>query len=256
MSPQQLIPLPPPPPPPVQNAPDIVVPGRYLSGPFHGKDTIFEIRYPRRHILRQVHAAQAADFEEYKWLFQYGDSDKWYFKPTKSQRHHWARQELSGRKADEIPAVEEVMPITFEQPILWASAALTTPPDDDIYDCGEDHSGCDDFSGRCQTCTDEKSEALESTDLEYCVVMSALQGHAPGCPHPGRKMYMMARCGSREAAATQAFHYASLGSHVVFSCVFRLGESFEDRIGPVARVEELWNLAEEAENDEVIRVFY
>jgi hypothetical protein len=43
---------------------------------------------------------------------------------------------------------------------------------------------------------------------------------------------------------------------VVFSCVTRVGQSFEDRDGKAKKVDELWQLAEAEKDEKVVRVFY
>ena len=72
----------------------------------------------------------------------------------------------------------------------------------------------------------------------------------------GKKIYKLVRCGSREAALSRAHDLAGLGWRIVFSCVFRLGETFNEREGPVERLDKIQDLAENARDDRVIRVFY
>lgn len=156
----------------------------------------------------------------------------------------------------------ELDPATLETPRVWSSAALATPPDDDIYDCRANHSRHDEFMGICQQCTDEKSEAMEDTDLVYYLVLSTNhvieRGSYRGSSSQsgGRQIYKLVKCGSREAAAVEAFYAAGVsGWNVVFSCVARLGETWEERKGKTERVDALWELAEE-KSGQGVRVFY
>ena len=148
-----------------------------------------------------------------------------------------------------------------DSPRVWASSALTTPIDDDIYDCEGEHSR-EGGPGACYHCTDVKSEALESTPLVYYLVLSSSQGDeyvygGPTKRDNGQWVFSLVRCGSREAAAAEAYYASNVnGWNVVFSCVMRHGETFEERNGPVERVDELWKLAEDAEDESVVRVFY
>lgn len=168
----------------------------------------------------------------------------------------------------ELPELENRRLASVDTPKVWASAALTTPSDDDVYDCTAGH---DRGIGACYHCTDEKSEALDATSLVYYLVVSTPQGGndyafggmtAYGSPRPksannSRQAYKLVKCGSREAAAAEAFYAAGAnGWNVAFSCVMRHGETFDDRNGSVERVDELWKLSEDAEDDDTIRVFY
>ncbi|KAF2250696.1 hypothetical protein BU26DRAFT_268784 [Trematosphaeria pertusa] len=58
---------------------------------------------------------------------------------------------------DNLPTLENSQPISLETPKIWASAALTTPVDDDIYDC----SCCDGFSA-----LDEAASAIADLKRE------------------------------------------------------------------------------------------
>lgn len=160
-----------------------------------------------------------------------------------------------------MQALEPARPVSLETPRVWAGAALVTPSDDDVYDCGREHGNGEGegetFEGACPVCTDEKSEALDGTALVYCVVLSTCQASEPfvhGAHFNGKAMFRVVRCGSREGASAEAFYAAGVnGWSVVFSCVMREGENFG---GDMRRVEELWELGEEDEVDEGVRVFY
>lgn len=211
-------------------------------------------------MLREHHQAEIADFEEFRWIIQYGDTDVWYKKPSRMRLRQMARQERAGREPEDLPVHEDfVAPLIIEVPRVWASAALTTSVDDDITECKSSHTISPD-SDVCEACTEEKIEALSSTPLQYCVVVSAWQaGKTTACGkfyHIGACAYRIIRCGSREAAISNAMHVARFGWNVVFSCVLRLGETSDERSGPFERVDELWNLAEEVEDESTIRIFY
>ncbi|KAF2181480.1 hypothetical protein K469DRAFT_691967 [Zopfia rhizophila CBS 207.26] len=111
---------------------------------------------------------------------------------------------------------------------VWASPALTIPMDDD--------------------------------DLVYYIVLStwhASDSFVHGAHFNGRQIYNLVKCGSREAAAAEAFYAAGVnGWNVAFSCVVRMGETFSDRTGAAERVEELWNLGEDGKDDTTVRVFF
>ena len=160
--------------------------------------------------------------------------------------------------------MDPARPVSLETPRVWASAALVTPSDDDVYDCGKEHNtdgeadASETFEGACPVCTDEKSEALDGTSLVYCVVLSTCQASEPfvhGAHFNGKTMFRVVRCGTREGASAEAFYAAGVnGWSIVFSCVFREGEKVG---GKVRRVEELWELGEEDEGvEEGARVFY
>jgi hypothetical protein len=143
---------------------------------------------------------------------------------------------------------------------LWASRALTTPTDDDVYDCTAGHNIDGGYAGTCHQCSEEKSEALDATSLVYCLVLTTFQANNPfihGSHFNGRQIYKMIKCGSREAATSEAFYATGLnGWSVAFSCVMRLGEDFEERTGKPKPVDDLWVLAEEEEDNDLVRVFY
>ena len=195
---------------------------------------------------------------QHQWLFKHGTSEIWYEKPVK------ASSELPHMITSEPPADKAgPYPIALGTPRVWASAALTTPADDDIFNCTAKHSRVGDFMGTCHQCTDDKAEALDNTELVYYLVVSTTHSIERNYGMPGqnvhthgRQIYKLIKCGSREAAAAEAFYTAGCqGWNVLFSCAMRLGETFEDRDGKVERVESLWKLAEEKDGDN-IRVFY
>lgn len=214
----------------------------------------------KRNVFMTMHRANMADFEEFKWIFQYGDTEGWYQKPTRSMLRHMATLEASACEPDELPVLDNARPVSLETPRVWAGPALTTPADDDIYDCDAGHSLEEDFAGACPQCTDEKSEALDSTPLVYCVVLATCQASDPfihGAHFNGKQIYKLVKCGSRDAAISEAFYACGVnGWSVAFSCVMRGDETFEQRGGNAKRVSELWMLSENDTEADGVRVFY
>lgn len=254
----------PPPPPPEQpfcdkiSSPTELLPSRYFGESTPEASRIVQVQPFRRTVLLTHHRARGADLMQHQWLFKHATSEVWYEKPVKTfyELPHMMTSESPVDKAGPYP-------IALGTPRVWASAALTTPQDDDIYDCTANHSRDSDFMGTCAQCTDEKSEALDNTELVYCLVISTTHSIERNYGMPGqnvfthgRQIYKLIKCGSREAAAVEAFYTAGCqGWNVLFSCVMRVGETFEERNGKVERVENLWKLAEEKAGDG-IRVFY
>lgn len=221
----------------------------------------------RRNAFVTSHCAQAIDFEEVKWLLKYATTETWYEKPSNGLLKRMLFAELADEEPDELPS-SNAKPVEIQTPKVWASAALTTPTDDDIYECSVGHTT--ELAGvpvpyvrTCQQCTDAKSEALEATDLVYCLVFSSAQAQdifVPGGSNTGGKqIYKLVKCGSREAAIAEVFHATGLnGWNMVFSCVMRASEDVQDRGGNFKRVEHLWDLADDHDDDEEesISVFY
>jgi hypothetical protein len=137
---------------------------------------------------------------------------------------------------------------------------MTTPTRDDIFECAAGHAVNDGYAGTCHKCTDAKSKVLENTPLVYCLVFSTYQASDPyihGSHFHGRQIYKLVKCGSREAAVAKAFYEAGVnGWSLAFSCVMKLGEDFEERSGTAKKVDELWTLAEEGDDEKTIKVFY
>jgi hypothetical protein len=221
---------------------------------------VFRISPFKRNVLTTFHRAHIADFEEVKWILQHGATDIWYQKPKRSWLRHQETLEASGCDTEELEALEDARPVSLETPRIWASSALVTPSDDDIFDCAADHTVNDSFSGACPACTDEKSEALDGTPLVYYIVLSSCQASEPfvhGAHFNGRQIYKLIRCGSRDAAAAEAFYAAGVnGWSVAFSCVLRADDELEGGEGKIKRVDELWMLGEDEEEDDCTRVFF
>lgn len=160
----------------------------------------------------------------------------------------------------ELLPLPSARPVSSETPKIWAPAALFTPTDDDIFGCRNGHTGDDTYVGTCHDCTDEKTEAIESISLVYYLVLSTFQADDPfthGSHFNGKLIYKLIKGGSREAVVSEAFYAAGVnGWNVAFGCVTRLDEDFEERRGHVKRVEHLWSLAEEEDDEHVVRVFY
>ncbi|KAJ4370965.1 hypothetical protein N0V86_008659 [Didymella sp. IMI 355093] len=170
---------------------------------------------------------------------------------------------LAGNEPDELP-VSSAKPAEIQTPKVWTSAALTTPMDDDIYECTAHHvpkTPEASYTRTCQQCIDAKSEALAATDLTYHLVFNSSQALdfivAGGSNNSGRPIYKLVQCGSREAAVAEIFHATGLsGWNLVFSCVMRADQKFEETGWELARVKDLWMLANDDNDDESVRVFY
>ncbi|KAL1598866.1 hypothetical protein SLS60_008009 [Paraconiothyrium brasiliense] len=242
------------------SAPADLIPVQYSGDSLLDMGRVVRITPFKRNVLVTTHRAQIADFEEIKWILQHGGTDVWYQKPKRS----WLRQqetlETSGPDIEELQSLENARPVSLETPRIWASSALVTPTDDDLFDCTAGHTIDDAFSGACPICTDEKSEALDGTPLIYHVVLSTCQASEPfihGAHFNGRQIYRLIRCGSRDAAAAEAFYASGVnGWSVVFSCVMRADDELEGSEGKIKRVDELWMLGEDEEDDDCTRVFF
>jgi hypothetical protein len=208
------------------------------------------------------HTPQAADLEEYKWLLKYGNTELWYEKPHRSFFKQMKALEGSTYDMPDLLPLFDARPVSLETPKLLASRALTTPTDDDIFDCTAGHVVDGGYASTCHQCSEEKSEALEATSLVYCLILTTCQASNPfvhGSHFNGRQIYKMVKCGSRDAATSEAFYATGVnGWNVAFTCVAKLGEGFDDKTGPAQKLEELWMLAEDDEDgdDSVVRVFY
>lgn len=218
----------------------------------------------RRNAFITSHNAQVADFKEFEWLFKYGTTELWYEKPSKSLLKRMKEAEESGCEPDEL-ASSNLRSTEIQTPKVWASAALTTPTDGDINKCMTGHiTNVARLSHNriCRRYTGEESEALDATDLVYCLVFNTSQAYdmfVPGASGTGgRQIYKMVKCGSREIAIAEIFHTTGLnGWNVVFSCVIRASEDLEGRGGKFRRVENLWMLADdEGDDGDSVRVFY
>lgn len=242
------------------STPADLIPVRYSGESNFETGRVVRIAPFRRNVLVGFHRAHIADFEELKWILHYGTTEIWYEKPKRS----WLRQqetlEASGRDTDELDGLENARPVSLETPRVWASSALVTPIDDDIYDCTAGHAIDDAFSGVCPTCTDEKSEALDGTPLVYYVVLSTCQAGEPfihGAHFNGKQIYKLIKCGSRDAAVAEAFYASGVnGWSVSFTCVMRADDELEGGEGKIKRVDELWMLGEDEEDDDCTRVFF
>jgi len=276
-SPQLLPPPPPPPPPPVPpfassatsfcpdaqvSSPAALVPVSYSGESILETSRIIRIESFKRNVLVSQHGAQAADLAEYEWLLIHGNTEVWYEKPHKAFFRQMRNQKGKSYGDLELLPLYDARPVSLETPKLWASRALSTPTDDDVYDCTAGHSDQGSYASTCHRCSEEKSEALDATSLQYCIIMTTCQASNPfihGSHFNGRQIYKVVKCGSREAAVSEAFYATGVnGWNITFSCVLRLGEGFDERNGKIRRVEELWQLADDddAGDEENIRVFY
>ncbi|KAH7064055.1 hypothetical protein BKA63DRAFT_428001, partial [Paraphoma chrysanthemicola] len=240
--------------------PGALIPINYSGDSVHEHSRIIRIEPSKRNTLVTRHGHGAADYKENSWLLRKGDTDIWYGKPARSLLKQINALEGSGIDSTELSPMLDARPVSLEVPKLCVSKALTTPTDDDVYDCSAGHTIDGGYAGTCHQCSEQKSDALEATDLEYTLIITTCQASNPfiqGAHFNGRQIYKMTRHSSREAAVAEAFYASGVnGWNVVFSCVTRVGESFEDRTGKVSKVEELWQLADDAADDKVVRIFY
>lgn len=207
-----------------------------------------------RTTLRETHQAEPGDFEEFKWIIQYGDTNVWYTKPGRIRLRQMARQERTGREPDPLPVIEDPNIVAEFIATTWATAALRTPLSYELGCCSSGHSVDSDMA--CESCKEEKQEALSSISLQYCIVIAAWHDSNARSRMLKDRIYSLIRCGSREAAVSAAHASATIGCSTLFSCVLRLGETPDDRNGPFERVDDIWDLAEEANDLTTIRVFY
>jgi hypothetical protein len=198
--------------------------------------------------------------EEFKWLLICGSTELWYEKPSQSLFKQIKSLQGYTYNLPELQPLSDARPVSLETPKLLASRALTTPTDDDIFECMAGHIPDGVYASTCHQCSEEKSEALDATSLVYSLILTTYQASNPfahGSHFNGRQIYKLIRCGSREAATSEAFYASGVnGWNVAFSCVTRLGEGFEDRTNLGKKIEELYMLADNESDDDVVRVFY
>lgn len=207
------------------------------------------------------HQLKEAELKDNLWLLRTGVTDMFYEKPSYASLRTIRSLDGIARGTLELAPLFDARPVSLETPKTVVSAALTAPTDDDVYGCSMGHSVIDGPpTAICHPCSEQRSEALDETSLIYTLILTTCQASTPfihGAHFNGKQIYKLVKCGSREAAVAEAFHAASInGWNVVFSCVTRLGEEFDDRHGKVVRVPELWHLAQECVDKECIRIFY
>lgn len=211
----------------------------------------------RRNVYVTRHQAGLADLHEHMWILEYGSTGIWYEKPSRANLQNPRNSGVNRWGPDELVSMLNARPVSLETPKIWASAALVTPTDDDIHKCEADHAIHEGNNGTCYRCTEEKAEALEGTSLVYFLIISTCQASDPfihGAHFNGRQIYKLVKCGSREAATSEAFYAAGVnGWNIAFSCVMKVGQEFDER-RPVKRAESLWMLAEA--DDEKAVCFY
>ena len=216
-----------------------------------------------RNVFKTTHGASAIDFEQVKWLLRYGTTELWYEKPSNALLKRMKRAEADGHEADEL-AMSIAKPAEIQVPKVWASAALTTPTDKKVHVCAAAHkhdSDEDSLVMTCRRCTDKKANALQATELAYCLVFNSTQipEYMPLNNTTGvKQIYKLVKCGSREAAVAEVFHAVGLnGWNLVFSCVMRASDDVEERGAKFKRVGDLWMLAgTDHDDEEGYRVFY
>ncbi|KAA8623701.1 hypothetical protein A1F94_003785 [Pyrenophora tritici-repentis] len=264
----QAPPLPhlPPPPPPPGGVPTWVAAYGAIPPPPPPPDSFHEDLAQIVHIVpfsRNVYvtqyAAHATDYKEYEWLLKYGSTELWYEKPSKTYLRNIETREVS-QWLDELPSLPNARPVSLERPRVWASAAMRTPIDDDVPECLANHPDNTYPSRSCFPCSNKRATALGATSLVYCLILSTYQAADPfvhGSHFHGKPIYKLIKCGSRDAAVSEAYYSAGVnGWNLAFSCVMRLGEDYEKRDGEAKKVLHLWSLSEEDEDRKNIRTFY
>lgn len=202
------------------------------------------------------HQAYGADYQEYEWLFRHADTGIWYEKASKSSSAKLAKcdTEPFSTAQDKVLAVPHAKPLSLELPKVWASAGLTTLLDD--VSRGTDAASSS--GSQYQSTSLAQSEAMP---LVYCLVISTFDADhtfPQEAHYKGRHIYKLIKCGSREAAVLEAFYAAGVhGWNVLFTCVMRLGDEFEEKPGKAMKVRLAQLAREEAEAEkEGVRVFY
>ncbi|OWY50689.1 hypothetical protein AALT_g11860 [Alternaria alternata] len=259
-------PVPPPPPPPAPEP----------SFSFLGVDTpcqFFQVQYSHcppsgsaslmiritphsRNASVSKHEASMADYKEFEWLLRHGSSGVWYEKPTNAD----LRSTETPGAPQELTPLLDAQPVSIGTPKVWASKPTTTPTDDRILTCVAAHDMGKGYAESCPECTIAKSKALKATPLVHYLVFGSYQATGPH-PHSahfnGRQIYKLVKCGSREAVLEEAFYAVGVnGWNLDFSCVMKLGEGVEERSKTAKRVDKLWMLAEEDDDENNIKVFY
>ena len=222
------------------STPGELVPTIFSGDSFTDRSEVVRLTPFNKDVFLTVHKVHAVDFDTQLWLLKYGMMDTWYERPSRTALKMMAKMESCDYEPAPLQDIHQsqnssesrshsycVAVVNLDVPKVCASSALTTPTDDDIYDCEHDESDGE----ACYQCTDERSEALEKTPLVYFVVVSTYLKHDDFGPPVGstkgssRRIHKYIKCGSREAAAAETFHAAGVnGWDVVFSCVMRFGE--------------------------------
>jgi hypothetical protein len=208
------------------------------------------------HILMSHHPAEMVDFKEFEWIIKFGPSSSWCVKPSASEIERLSQPRNCGTEPWEVPKCTSSILTRLDTVKVWAAAPLTTPLDDIVFECTVDgHSQRNDL-GPCRSCTAGKSAAVKGTQLVYYLVFET-QEHNGVLPFPD-SLYKLIKCGSREAAVEQVLLGSGInGWNLVFSCIFRYRECFNDFSGSgIRRVNSLWGLSEDAEDQQMIRVFF
>jgi hypothetical protein len=212
----------------------------------------------KRNVFVTSTQPRAADFDEFRWLLKLGGSDVWYDKPNPTYLKQWKALEVTGCEPAELFPIHDARPVSLETPKVCASPALTNLLADveHEYCCHPTESA---YSRNCESCR-QKCEALSQTPLVYYLVLTTCQASNPfiqGAHFNGRQIYMMVRCGSREAAVQEAFYAAGVnGWNVAFSCVMRCDESFGEACGTLKKVDRVYSLADKKEDENAVRIFY
>ncbi|KAI5365616.1 hypothetical protein J4E82_011348 [Alternaria postmessia] len=254
-----------PPPPPLEPSfsfPGVDTPCQFIQvqysncPPSDSANLMIRITPHFRNASVSKHAASMADYKEFEWLLTHGTSGVWYEKPTNA----YLRSVGTPGAPQELTPLLDARPVSIETPKVWASKPTTTSIDDRILECVAAHDINEGYAESCLECTIAKSEALKNTPLVYCLVFGTYQARDPyihASHFNGRQIYKLVKCGSREAVVAEAFYTAGIeGWSLVFSCVMKLGEGFEERSKTAKKVDKLWMLAEEDDDENNIKVFY
>lgn len=214
----------------------------------------------RRNVIVNSQKAYRTDFDQFEWLLRYGTTEVWYEKPSEALLKRMGAADLASDEPEKLH-VSNIKPAVFDTPKVWASAALTTPIDNDAHGCTAGHAPdatTTSYRRICQQCTDARFEGLNATDLTYSLVFKGVQASdAIGSRLGGQTIFQLVKCGSRETAIAEIFHAVGLnGWNLVFSCVTRADQKFRGRSGELRRVKDLWLLAKDDDDAESVRVFY
>jgi hypothetical protein len=242
------------------STPEALIPSKYTREPLLESNCIFKITPSGKHALVLEHQARPADLQQYQWLLNTCELQTWYKEPSHA---YLKARERSGCEAADLTPISDPSPVSLYTVSVWATRALTTPTNDEVYQCASEHNVDGGYVGTCQQCSKDKSEVPDETALAYWLVFTTFQAKIPfihGAHFNGRAIYKLSRCGSRKAAIAEAFYAAAFsGWSLAFSCVTRLDEEFDECSGMIKEVSELSELSklkEDKEDVKTVRVFY
>jgi hypothetical protein len=235
-----------PPPPSTRPLPVVTSPAELIEG---FKPSIVQISPYKREVLTTFHRAYPTDFEEFKWLLQYGETEVWYSKPRKSLLNKLATYHHFSDGKEALTPCGNALQACLEFPKVWISSVLTTEVYEDDYD-----SEYESKDGARSQCT--------AASLSYYLVFATsnrmnMGPELYGRTYVGETIFKLVRCGSREAATAETFYASGVnGLNLVFSCVMRQDQALDTFQGKVRKVDELSKVAERHRNVDLMRVFY